>query len=151
MLGKHLLFLFENHDSVWYQIQEMIRVERIVRESSIQEEIAVFNELLGASGELGIVLLIAVEESERPQKLNSWLNLLPTLYLLIEGGERIRAQWDEKQVGEDRISSVQYLKFDVRGHTPIAIGSDHNDPALNGEQPLSEDQMLALSRDLNER
>ena len=150
MLGSHLLFLFENHDTVWYQIQEMIRVERIVRESSIQEEIDVFNGLLGGPGELGVVLLIAVPEEERPEKLSAWLDLLPTLYLKLENGEKARATWDPTQIGDSRLSSVQYLKFDVNGMCPVAIGCDHSDPSLNGELALNAEQRAALESDLSD-
>ena len=52
-LGDHLTFLFENHDTIRYQIQEMVRTERIVRESSIREEIDTYNQTLGGSGHLG--------------------------------------------------------------------------------------------------
>ena len=150
MLGSHLLFLFENHDTVWYQIQEMIRVEKIVRESSIQEEIDVFNGLLGGPGELGVVLLIAVPEEIRPAKLSAWLDLLPTLYLKLENGDKARATWDPTQIGDTRLSSVQYLKFDVKGQCPVAVGCDHSDPSLFGEQNFTEEQIAALKSDLND-
>ena len=150
MLGRHLLFLFENHDTVWYQIQEMLRVERIVRESSIQEEIDVFNGLLGGPGELGVVLLIAVPEEERPAKLSAWLNMLPSLYLKLENGEKVRGSWDQAQIGDTRLSSVQYLKFDVKGQCPVAVGCDYDDPSLTGELQFSDAQKSALAADLQD-
>ena len=57
-IGGVLSFLFENKDTVRYQIQEMMRVERIVKEADIQHEIKTYNEILGKSGELGCTLLI---------------------------------------------------------------------------------------------
>jgi hypothetical protein len=51
-----LSFLFENTDTIRYQIQEMMRVERMVKETDIQHEINTYNELLGDSGELGCTL-----------------------------------------------------------------------------------------------
>ena len=69
-----LSFLFENTDTVRYQIQEMIRVERIVKETDIQHEINTYNELLGDSGELGCTLLIEIDDpDERDEKLTSGL------------------------------------------------------------------------------
>ena len=59
-VGGVLSFLFENTDTGRYQIQEMIRVERIVKETDIQHEINTYNELLGDSGELGCTLLIII-------------------------------------------------------------------------------------------
>ena len=48
-VGGVLSFLFENKDTVRYQIQEMMRVERIVKEADIQHEIKTYNEILGES------------------------------------------------------------------------------------------------------
>ena len=77
-----LSFLFENTDTVRYQIQEMIRVERIVKETDILHEIKTYNELLGDSGELGCTLLIEIDDpDEREEKLTQWLEL-PSIYIL---------------------------------------------------------------------
>ena len=81
-VGGVLSFLFENTDTVRYQIQEMIRVERIVKETDIQHEINTYNELLGDSGELGCTLLIEIDDPhEREEKLPNWLDLPKHLYL----------------------------------------------------------------------
>ena len=61
-LGPHMTFLFENRDTVRYQIQEMVRVERLVKESEIQHEIETYNELLGGPGELGASLLVVIDD-----------------------------------------------------------------------------------------
>ena len=53
-VGEHLTFLSENHDTIRYQIQEIMRTERIVKESDIQHEIQVYNELIGDDGELAV-------------------------------------------------------------------------------------------------
>ena len=141
-----LTFLFENRDTVRYQVQEMMRVERLVRERDIQHELDTYNELLGGAGELGLTLLISIEgEQERAVKLQRWLNLLPTLYLEREDGSRVRATWDERQVGTDRLSSVQYLKFAV-GQVPVAVGCDH--PDIDGRVLLSAESREALQADL---
>ncbi len=55
-VGSYLTFLFENHDTVQYQIQEMIRAENITNEPDIQHELTTYNELLGDKGELGCTL-----------------------------------------------------------------------------------------------
>ena len=106
-VGGVLSFLFENTDTVRYQIQEMIRVERIVKETDILHEIKTYNELLGNSGELGCTLLIEIDDSEeRQEKLIQWLDLPNHLYLSLEDGSRIRASFDERQIGDSRLSSV---------------------------------------------
>ena len=142
-----LSFLFENTDTVRYQIQEMIRVERIVKEKDILHEIKTYNELLGDSGELGCTLLIEIDDpDERDEKLTHWLELPKHLYLSLEDESRIRASFDERQIGDTRLSSVQYIKFNTGGKTPVTIGSDL--PLLKAETALTVDQKKALSEDL---
>ena len=146
-VGGVLSFLFENTDTVRYQIQEMIRVERIVKETDIQHEIKTYNELLGDSGELGCTLLIEIDDpDEREEKLTQWLDLPKHLYLSLEDESRIRASLDERQIGDARLSSVQYIKFNTGGKTPVAIGSDS--PLFKAETALTADQKKALSEDL---
>ncbi len=145
--GEYLTFLFENADTVRYQVQEMMRVEQIVREAQILHELTTYNELLGGPGELGCSLLIEIEdEAIRPALLRSWLELPYHLYLEVEGGDRVRASFDERQVGEDRLSAVQYIKFDTGGRRPVAVGSDL--PALTAHAALTPAQLEALAADL---
>jgi len=149
-LGEYLTLLFENHLTVRYQIQEMIRAERIVRESDIVHEIDTYNELLGSEGELGCTLLIEIEDAAlRDRKLQEWRSLPEKIYAVLEDGTRIAARFDERQRGDGRLSSVQYLKFKTRGAVPVAIGVDLDD--LRNETLLKHDQREALRADLEER
>ena len=147
-VGDVLTFLFENTATVRYQVQEMVRAERITRDEDVRQELETYNELLGGKGELGVSLLIEIPEpEERDRKLREWLALPSHLYLLLEGGEKVRHTYDARQVGTDRLSSVQYLRFDVRGQVPVAAGSDL--PALTVETRLTEEQREALRADLS--
>lgn len=147
LVGDCLNFLFETTETIRYQIQEMMRAEKIVRENDIQHEIATYNELLGAERELGCTLLIEIDDPAlRAQRLRDWLSLPDHLYLKTSDGSRLRPRYDRAQVGEDRLSSVQYLIFPVPSGEPVAVGADH--PALTLEEPLTEEQRRALSADL---
>jgi len=147
VLGEHLTFLFENFTTIRYQIQEMIRAERLVRAADIEHEIETYNELLGGPGELGCTLLIAVEDpASRAARLREWLALPERIYLVLPDGRRVAARFDARQRGEDRLSSVQYLKFGTGGEIPVAVGTDQ--PGLAGEIRLGEDQRRALGEDL---
>ncbi len=143
-----ITLLVENHDTVYYQVQEMMRVEHIVREKDIAHELHTYNELLGKPGELGASLLIALTEDVRDAKLRAWLGLLPTLYFELPDGSRVPPTWDARQVGDDRLSSVQYLKFDLGGVTPVAFGCSFEDPDIQGRVALTEEQRMALQADL---
>jgi uncharacterized protein DUF3501 len=145
--GSVLTFLFENTATIRYQVQEMMRAERMTREPDIRHELETYNELLGGKGELGVSLLIELPEpEERDRKLRAWLELPSHLYLELPGGERVRPRFDARQVGDDRLSSVQYLKFDVRGTPPVAVGSDL--PGLEVRAALDPEQRQALAQDL---
>ena len=147
IVGDCLCFLFENTDTVIYQVQEMMRAERIVREQDIQHEIDTYNALLGESRELGCTLLIEIDDPAlRQQRLKEWLSLPAHLYILSSEGSKLRPTYDPAQVGAERLSSVQYLKFKVPRGKPIAVGADH--PDLSVEATLNEEQCAALSADL---
>lgn len=147
-VGEAFTFLFENHDTVRYQVQEMVRTERMVREADIQHELATYNELLGGPGELGCTLLIGIDdEAERAAKLRAWLALPHHVYAKLDDGAVVRASFDPRQVGTDRLSAVQYLKLPVGGRAPVAIGIDL--PAVAIEAALSSEQRAALQSDLD--
>jgi hypothetical protein len=142
-----LTFLFENTATIRYQIQEMIRAERITGEAEIRHELDTYNGLLGAPGELGCSLLIEIPDpADRDVKLREWLALPGHLYAKLEDGTKVRPTFDPGQVGADRLSSVQYLKFAVGGRAPVALGSDL--PQLAVEAALSPEQRAALAADL---
>jgi hypothetical protein len=148
-LGEYLTLLFENHDTVRYQIQEMIRVEQMVKEAEILHEIETYNELVGGPGELGCTLLIEIDDpDERDRLLTKWLDLTEHIYVTLQNGEKVYARFDPRQVGEKRLSSVQYLKFDTKGEVPAAVGTDH--PELADDVSLSDAQKHALAKDLED-
>jgi hypothetical protein len=150
-VGPHLTFLFENHETIHYQVQEMTRAERMVKEADIVHEIETYNELLGGPGEVGCTLLVELDDpAARAEKLTKWLALPKHLYAKRSDGRKAYARYDERQVGETRVSSVQYLRFDVGPKAPVAIGCDHPDPELHPETTLTDAQRTALQRDLEE-
>jgi hypothetical protein len=147
-LADNLTLLFENHDTVLYQIQEMMRAERIVRESAIVHEMETYNELLGKEGELGCTLLIEIEDPvERDRKLKEWWALPEKLSVVLKDGSRIPAIFDERQRGDDVLSSVQYLKFNTKGFVPVAVRVDLT--GLTAESRLTAEQREALRTDLS--
>ncbi len=146
-IGEYLTLLFENHRTMQYQIQEMVRAERIVKEADIRHEIDTYNEVLGGAGEFGCTLLIEIDDpAVREVKLREWWNLPEKMYLRLEDNTRIWATFDERQRGGDRVSSVQYMKFDTGGRVPVASGVDL--PGLQAEARLTADQRRALREDL---
>ena len=146
-VGQHLTFLFENTLTIRYQIQEMIRTERIVRERDILHELETYNALLGAPGDLGCTLLIEIDDPLiRSVRLTEWFALPEHVYVLTPEAAKIRAAFDDTQRGDGRLSSVQYLKFPVKSVLPVAVGVDL--PGLEAETTLTPAQRAALAADL---
>ncbi|MDH3726805.1 MAG: DUF3501 family protein [Myxococcales bacterium] len=147
IVGEYFTFLFENHETVRYQIQEMMRVERIVKEDDIRHEIDTYNELIHPAGSLGCTLLIGIDdEAERDEKLRAWIGLNEHIYAKLPDGTRVKPTWDPRQVGDARLSAVQYLTFELGPDAPVVIGIDM--PGIEAETELSDAQREALAWDL---
>jgi hypothetical protein len=151
-VGGHLTFLFENRETVRYQIQEMMRIERIVDRDAIRHEVDTYNELIPFRGELSASLLIEYEsEEERRVRLHELLGLESHVWMVVGDQPPAQARFDTRQISTDRLSSVQYLKFSL---TPeqracwrqgVRIRVDH--PALAAEQQLTPEQLSELEKD----
>jgi hypothetical protein len=110
-VGPVLCFLFENRDTVIFQIQEMTRAERNVDEEAIAEEVAVYNELVPRDHELSATLMIEIPDQQSIRReLDRLIGIDEHVHLDV-GGESVRATFDDKQFEEDRISAVQYIRF----------------------------------------
>jgi hypothetical protein len=143
-VGSHLTFIFENAQTAWYQVEEMIRTERMTEREAIQHEIDTYNELLPATGELTATLLIEyAEPRERDAALERLVGLERHLWLKI-GADKIAARFDDRQMSDERISAVQFVRFalegvdaarflDLAGEGEVAIEADHPSLAARGE------------------
>lgn len=149
-VGEHLTFHFENHETVRYQILEMVRVERMVKEADIRREIETYNELLGGPGALGCTLMVEIpDKAERDRLLPRWLALPEHVYVELEGGRRVPpSAIDERQRTEGRLSAVQFLEFDTAGSVPVAVGVDFPEEGLVARTELTPEQRAALAADL---
>lgn len=148
-VGRYLTFLFENRDTVRYQVQEMIRAERIVKEADIRRELDTYNELLGGPGGFGVTLLVEIDErEERARLLPRWFQLPERIFLELEDGTRVAPRIDERQRDERRLSAVQFLQFDTEGRVPVALGVDWPEEGLVERTLLDPSQRAALALDL---
>ena len=146
-VGDDFTLLVENTLTIRYQIQEMMRAERIVREDDIQHELDTYNALLGGDGELGCTLLIEIPDAQdRARKLSEWLGLPERVYLELEDGVRVFATVDADQQDGSRVSSVQYLRYRVDDRVPVAAGVDF--PGVEVRTALTAAQRSALREDL---
>jgi hypothetical protein len=105
------------------------------------------HELLGDKGELGCTLLIEIDDpAKRSELLARWKGLPETLYIETQSGVRMPAEFDARQVGDSRISSVHYLKFRLGDQVPAKVGCSH--PEISAETALTAPQIAALCQDL---
>ena len=143
-VGSHLTFIFENAQTAWYQIEEMIRAEKMTERDAIQHEIDTYNELIPAAGELAATLLIEyAEPRERDAALARLIGLERHLWLKL-GEKKIAARFDDRQMSDERISAVQFVRFsldgvdaarllELAGERELAVEADHPSLAARGE------------------
>ena len=112
-LGDKITLVFENRDTLRFQVQEMIRVERIVDPQKIQDELDVYNALLPASGELSATLLIELTDSNT---MKEWLDRFMGLdhgekVGVRAGGEVVYGEFEGGHSHETKISAVHFVRF----------------------------------------
>ena len=112
-LGPNVMLTFENEKTLTFQIQEIMRAERLVHDEQIQEEVDVYNTIMPPENGLSATLFIEVVEEEKIRPvLNKFIGLTDrqTLYLDING-EKIYAEFEQGREEENKISSVHYIQF----------------------------------------
>jgi hypothetical protein len=116
-VGRYLSFMFENRDTVWFQIQEMIRAERIVEEGKIADEIEVYNTLLPRPGELAATMMIQITDpAEIKPVLDKLLGIDTRDYVRLDVGlHRIVGQFESGHSDEElgKLSAVHFVRFPV--------------------------------------
>ena len=110
-VGDKVTLLFENRDTIIFQIHEMMRAERIGDLDKIRGEIEVYNELIPGPHELSATLFLELEDQANVREdLLKFLGIDEAVYLDV-GTHRIRAVFEAGRSREDKISAVQYVKF----------------------------------------
>jgi len=137
-VGRHLCFVFENRETALFQIQEMCRVERIVDDAKVQEEVDVYNDLIPGENELSATLLIEIEDrSEIQPVLDRLMGIDTSEHVWIQVGKEyaIPAQFEPGHSDAERgkISAVHFVRF---AFPPEAItGFGEQDVYLVVEHP----------------
>ncbi|MCG3164164.1 MAG: hypothetical protein JMDDDDMK_05647 [Acidobacteria bacterium] len=136
-VGPMVTFVFENHDTVLFQIQEMMRAERLVNDDAIQYEIDTYNQLLPGENELAATMLIELPDAARIRdeitKFHG-VNTGEATYLQI-GDERAPGVFDAGQSDDRRISAVQYVRFRFSGAQRAAFVTGAQEARLVIDHP----------------
>jgi len=110
-IGDRVSLVFENRDTVIFQIQEMLRAERIADLDKIREEIAVYNELIPNANELSATMFLEIaDQTHLRDELLKFLGIEEAVSLKV-GGHSVRGQFEEGRSKDDKISAVQYARF----------------------------------------
>ncbi len=155
-VGPQVTFVFENRATMIFQIEEMCRAESISEPDKIQDEIDIYNAILGDDGQLGATLLVEItNEADIAKTLERLVGLQDHVWLVV-GGERIKAEFDPEQFASDKLAAVQYLKFTLSPSaqkalrtpgTAVAVAIDH--PNYRHEARLGEPSRESLAQDLD--
>ena len=160
-LGPNLTLLFENRETVLFQVQEMVRTERIVEEGKIQQELDAYNGLLPDPGELSATLFIEIPElvkmthEEVRAAVNRFQGLDRGALWLVVDGERVPARFEGGHSKEEKMAAVQYLRFAVPDAVKAALAAGAEvrlvvaHPNYRAETTLPREVRRSLGADLS--
>ena len=158
-LGEHVTLLFEDALTIQYQVQEMLRIEKIFEEQGIQEEIDAYNPLIPDGRNLKATMMLEYEDvNERRSALALLKGIEDRTFVRVEGCAPVYAIADEDldRETEDKTSSVHFLRFELTREmvdalkygVALAMGVDH--PHYNATlDPVPAEIRAALLKDLD--
>ena len=115
-IGPHATLYFEDRLTIQYQVQEMLRIEKIFEASEIQEELDTYNPLIPDGSNWKATFMIEYEdESERRKALSRLLHIETSVWMQVENHDRITpiANEDLERVTEEKTSAVHFLRFEL--------------------------------------
>ena len=134
-VGPNATWCFEDRLTVQYQVQEMLRAERIFEPEGIGEELAAYNPLIPDGQNWKVTLLLEFDAAERPHALAQLKGVEDRCWVQIAGHERVLALADEdlERENEQKTSAVHFLRFELgapmiaslRGGAALGVGVDH--------------------------
>ena len=158
-LGNHVTLLFEDEMTLRYQVQEMLRIEKIFEEDGIQSELDAYNPLCPEGSNFKATMLIEYENvGDRKAALAKLIGIEDRLFIQVEGQPRVYAIADEDldRENEEKTSAVHFVRFELtpemkaalKGGAQMMVGCDHpNYPAHVEELP--QETLSALLKDLS--
>lgn len=157
-VGTIVTLVFENRDTIRFQIQEMARVERLITDEAIQTELDIYNPLIPEPGQLCATLFVELTSDEA---LREWLPKLVgierSVVLRLADGREVRCVVEEQHASQltrdDVTSTVHYVRFELTPDEvaafhagPVVLALDH--PAYQEEVELAPSTVAELAADL---
>jgi hypothetical protein len=158
-LGNHLTLLFEDETTLRYQVQEMLRIEKIFEEEGIQSELDAYNPLVPDGSNFKATVLIEYDnEVERRAALARLIGIEDRLFIQVEGQPRVYAIADEdlERENSDKTSAVHFARFELtpamknalKSGAQIMMGCDHPNYPVHLEE-LPQETLASLLKDLD--
>jgi hypothetical protein len=158
-LGNHVSLLFEDEMTLRYQVQEMLRIEKIFEEEGIQSELDAYNPLVPDGSNFKATMLIEYDnEAERRAALAKLIGIEDRLFIQVEGQARVYAIADEdlERENDEKTSAVHFVRFELtqsmkdalKGGAQMMIGCDHANYPVHLEE-LPQDTLASLLTDLS--
>ena len=120
-VGPNATWLFEDRITVQYQVQEMLRTERITKEAAILHELETYNELVPGDGELSATMFVEIPDADtRERRLSELAGLEGTIALEVLG-TKIAARNETRGVLPDRTTAVHYIKFPLGRDLAVSL------------------------------
>jgi hypothetical protein len=157
-LGEHILLIFENELLIRYQIQEMLRVEKIFEEDGIRHELESYVPLVPTGSNFKVTMQIEyADEAERRRMLGLLKGVEDRVWVRVDGFDPVFAIADEdlERENEEKTSAVHFLRFELspamvaaaKGGAALSAGVDHPEYTAN-TGALSEAVRASLAADL---
>ncbi|MCG8014853.1 MAG: DUF3501 family protein [Candidatus Thiodiazotropha sp. 'RUGA'] len=135
-IGPHAALYFEDELTMQYQIQEMLRIERIFEHDGIQDELDVYNPLIPDGTNWKATFMMEYDDvEERKQALAKLIGIENAIWFAVEGHEKIRpiANEDLERTTEDKTSAVHFIRFELtdgmieslKNGAKLSAGIDH--------------------------
>jgi len=157
-LGQHVTLIFEDELTIRYQIQEMLRIEKIFEEDGILHELASYTPLVPDGSNFKATMMIEYDDpAERREALARLIGIEDRVWIQVEGSPRVYAIADEdlERENDSKTSSVHFLRFELNADmraalkygVSLAVGIDHQ--GYRSEvSPVPEVKRQALVADL---
>jgi Protein of unknown function (DUF3501) len=157
-IGPHARLVFEDRLTMQYQVQEMLRIERIFEAQGIEDELRAYNPLIPDGTNWKATFMVEYEDpAERRQALAELIGIEDRVWIKVDGFERVWAIADEdlERATTEKTSSVHFLRFDlppamsaaVKAGANIGVGIDH--PAYSYQvDPVEQQTRDSLAQDL---
>ena len=157
-LGNHVTLLFEDEMTLRYQVQEMLRIEKIFEDEGIQSELDTYNALCPDGSNFKATMLIEYQNvSDRKAALAKLIGIEDRLFVQVEGQPRVYAIADEDldRENEEKTSAVHFVRFELtadmsaalKGGAQLMVGCDHPNYPVHLEE-LPQETLAALLKDL---